>query len=162
MLQYIQLKIYNFKMNITLRSILEADFEFIYAVTKITMQAYVELTWGCWDDNHQRALIYDSIDPSTHQIIQLDGQDIGCLAIERHPTHLQLTKLYLLPQFQRQGIGTFLVQQLIAEAKQRQLPLRLRVLAVNPAYQFYRRQGFVVHEQTTERFLMEYGGNTNA
>lgn len=149
-------------MNINLRSISNNDFEFIYDVTKRTMKTYVELTWKKWDDEQQRTLIYDCIDVSADQIIQLDGQDVGCLAVERHPTHLQLAKLYLLPQFQRCGIGTFLLQQLIAEAKQRQLPLRLRVLAVNPAYQFYQQHGFVVKEQTRERFFMEYGENADA
>jgi GNAT superfamily N-acetyltransferase len=150
-------------MNINLRPISNNDFEFIYKVTEITMRTYVELTWKKWDDEQQRTLIYDSINASADQIIQLDGQDVGCFAVERHPTHLQLTKLYLLPQFQRRGIGTFLLQQLIAEAKQRQLPLRLRVLAINPARQFYQQQGFVVREQTKERWVMEYiGENADA
>jgi GNAT superfamily N-acetyltransferase len=143
-------------MQIGLRSISETDFEFIYEVTKTTMQTYVEQTWGCWVDDEQRAVIYGSINLSTHQIIQLDGQDIGCLAVEVYPSHMQLTKLYVLPHFQGCGIGTFLLRQVIHEAKVYKLPLRLRVLAVNPARRFYEREGFVIQTQTKERIYMEY------
>ena len=92
----------------------------------------------------------------THQIIQLDSQDIGCLAVERSPSHIQLTKLYILPNFQRCGIGSYLIKQLIDEAKILQIPLRLRVLAVNPAINLYKREGFVIQTQTKERIYMEY------
>lgn len=143
-------------MQIHLRPISEADFEFIYRVAKTTMQAYVEQTWGSWDDEEQRTIVYSSISPSTDQIIQLDSQDVGCLAVEVHPSHMQLTKMYILPNFQCQGIGTFLLRQVIAEAKAQQIPLRLRVLAVNPARTLYEREGFVVQTQTRERIYMEY------
>ena len=143
-------------MQITLRPISKADFEFIYEVTRVTMQAYVEQTWGYWVDEEQRKIIYDSINLSTHQIIQLDGQDAGCLAFEIHPSHMQLTKLYVLPHIQRRGVGTFLVRQLINKAKARKIPLRLRVLTVNPARRLYEREGFIVQAQTKERFYMEY------
>lgn len=143
-------------MHISLRPISNVDFEFIYQVTKAAMQTYVEQTWGSWVDDEQRLRTYNSIDLSTHQIIQLDGQDVGCLAVEHHSNHLQLTKLYLLPDFQRRGIGTFLIRQLIAQTKALNAPLRLRVLAVNPARKLYEREGFSIQAQTKERIFMEY------
>ena len=143
-------------MQINLRPITEADFDFIYQVTKITMQIYVEQTWGGWDEEEQQEIIYNSIDMSMHQVIQCDRQDAGCLAVERYSEYMQLTKLYVLPQFQRCGIGTFLIRQLIDEAKDYQIPLRLRVLAVNPARRLYEREGFVIQSQTKERIFMEY------
>lgn len=143
-------------MHISLRPISNVDFEFIYQVTKAAMQTYVEQTWGSWADDEQRVRTYNSIDLSTHQIIQLDGRDVGCLAMEHHSSHLQLTKLYLLPDLQRRGIGTFLIRQLIAQAKALKAPLRLRVLAVNPARQLYEREGFRIQAQTDERIFMEY------
>ncbi|MFN6537498.1 hypothetical protein FACHB389_13480 [Nostoc calcicola FACHB-389] len=145
-------------MHINLRSIKEVDFDFIYNVTKAAMQSYVELTWGSWVDNEQRVWIYASIDLSTHRIIQFEGKDVGCLAIEYYPSHIQLTKLYLLPNFQRYGIGTFILRQLITEAKEKEKPLQLRVLAVNPARKLYEREGFIIQAQTNERIYMKYGG----
>ena len=143
-------------MQIIVRPISEADFKFIYEVTKVTMQTYVEQTWGSWIDEEQRTRTYNSTNLLTHQIIQLNSQDIGCLAVERSPSHIQLTKLYILPNFQRCGIGSYLIKQLIDEAKILQIPLRLRVLAVNPAINLYKREGFVIQTQTKERIYMEY------
>lgn len=143
-------------MQISLRPITKVDFDFIYNVTKAAMKSYVEQTWGSWVDHEQRARVDATIDLSTHQIIQHKGKDIGCLALEHHPSHIQLTKLYLLPDFQRLGIGTFVLRQLIAEAKQTSKSIQLRVLAVNPARRLYEREGFVVQAQTDERIYMEY------
>ncbi|WP_368041856.1 GNAT family N-acetyltransferase [Nostoc sp. TCL240-02] len=55
--------------------------------------------------------------------MQFESKDVGCLAIEYYPSHIQLTKLYLLPNFQRFGIGTFILRQLISEAKDKEKPL---------------------------------------
>jgi GNAT superfamily N-acetyltransferase len=107
-------------------------------------------------DEEQRTRTYASIDFSTHQIIQCDGQDVGCMAVERHENHIQLVKLYLLPAFQGQGIGTFLIRQLIAEATETNKPMQLRVLAVNPARRLYEREGFMIQAETEERLYMEY------
>lgn len=79
-------------MQIALRPISKADFKFIYEVTKVTMHTYVEQTWGSWIDEEQWTRTYNSINLLTHQIIQLNSQDIGCLAVERSPSHIQLTK----------------------------------------------------------------------
>ena len=65
-------------------------------------------------------------------------------------------KFYILPHFQRRGIGSYSIKQLINEAKIRQITLRLGVLAVNPAINLYKREGFAVQTQTKERIYMEY------
>ncbi|NJN01027.1 MAG: GNAT family N-acetyltransferase [Leptolyngbyaceae cyanobacterium RM1_1_2] len=50
------------------------------------------------------------------------------------------------------GIGTALLNNLILEALQSRIPVRLRVIVVNPAKSFYERLGFFVAETTTEFF----------
>ena len=44
----------------------------------------------------------------------------------------------------------------LAEAGSSRLPVRLRVLAVNPARELYARLGFVVTSSTPERLFMEH------
>jgi GNAT superfamily N-acetyltransferase len=58
---------------------------------------------------------------------------VWVLMVERLPTHIQLVQIYLLPEYQRLGIGTVLLQKLIAEARQSQIPIRLKVMTINPA-----------------------------
>jgi ribosomal protein S18 acetylase RimI-like enzyme len=90
-----------------------------------------------------------------YSAITFCGRNIGAIAVEREDTHIQLTQLYIIPSVQKRGIGTYLIRQLIEEAKGSRKPLRLRVLATNPARRLYERQGFRVTAQTTERFFME-------
>src|SRR2546421_4855528 len=137
---------------VTLRPAAPDDAEFVFQVTEVCMRAYAEQTWGAWNEAVTRA----SFDPATHRIIQCDDQDIGCLALHERSDHLDLDKLYILPAYQNRGIGTRLIKDIIAQAAAAEKPVRLSVLAVNPARRFYERAGFVVTQSTTERHDMEW------
>jgi ribosomal protein S18 acetylase RimI-like enzyme len=69
-----------------------------------------------------------------------------------------LEQIYLFPEYQRLGIGTALLKQLMEESDRTDVPVRLRVIAVNPAKRFYEGLGFVVTETKPEFFWMEYNG----
>ena len=117
---------------------------------------YVEQTFGTWIPEVQREIIGKSFDANTHQIVLVDGESAGLLAVEVLDSHLQLEKIYLLPAFQRRRIGSQLVSQLIRSVSTSKKPIRLRVLAANRgARQFYERMGFVTTEVTPERVFME-------
>ena len=89
------------------------------------------------------------------RVVQFNGSDIGTLSVARENFHIFVERLYLLPEFQRLGVGSSLVRSLLLEAKVAGLPLRLTVLAVNPAREFYAKHGFVVTAVTPERVHME-------
>jgi ribosomal protein S18 acetylase RimI-like enzyme len=137
---------------VTLRPAVPDDAEFVLRVTEACMRAYAEQTWGAWNEALTRA----SFDPATHRIIQCDEQDIGCLALHEWDDHLDLDKLYILPAYQNRGIGTRLMDDIVAQAAAAGKPVRLSVLAVNPARRFYERAGFVVTQSTAERHYMEW------
>lgn len=77
------------------------------------------------------------------------------MRVDRLPDHWFLAKLYLLPAFQGDGLGSRLLEQLIADAGMLRMPLRLTVLEVDPARHFYERHGFVVTETVPPRHHME-------
>ncbi len=139
-----------------LRLAAESDFERVFAITMATMRAYVEATWGVWDDAEHRSRIRATFDLSTHRLVHVDGQLAGLLAVEEHPDHVQLLKVFLLPPFQGRGTGTRLVRQVMAQADAQGRSLRLRVLRVNPAQRLYLRLGFVITDETPERLYMEW------
>jgi ribosomal protein S18 acetylase RimI-like enzyme len=141
--------------HLRLRAASCSDAEFIYRLVETTMRGYVEKVWGSFSEDYTRKHTEEAIASRSYSVIELDGDDIGALAVERHDTHIQLTQLYILPAHQNRGIGTYLVRQVIAEARDAQKPLRLRVLSVNPARRLYEREGFRVTSQTPERFFME-------
>ena len=140
---------------IQLRGAESSDAEFIYRVVEATMRAYVEKIWGSFSEDYNRKNIAESLTAGMYSIIQCEGRDIGALAVERHPTHIQLNQIYILPSHQNHGIGTSLVRNLAREAKESDRPLRLRVLTVNPARRLYEREGFQVTSVTQERVFME-------
>jgi predicted lactoylglutathione lyase len=47
------------------------------------------------------------------------------------------------------------MNSIITEAAGLNIPIRLRVMAINPAKKFYEHLGFVVTETTSEFFAME-------
>jgi len=119
------------------------------------MRGYVEQVWGSFSEQYNRKGIAEEIAAGSYSIIECKGEDIGAIAIERHPTHIQLTQLYIVPVRQNRGIGTSLIRELALEARASRKPLRLRVLSVNPARRLYEREGFKVTSVTPERIYME-------
>ena len=137
--------------NITLRPATRGDAAFALHVTEACMRAYAEQTWGSWN-------ACADLDLACDKVVQLEGQDIGLLGVERHPDHWFIDKLYLLPAYQRQGLGSTLLRRLIDSARSARVQLRLTVLEVNPARRLYQRQGFVVTHTVPPRHHMQWRG----
>jgi GNAT superfamily N-acetyltransferase len=133
------------------------DAEFVYRVVETTMRDYVVRTWGAFNEEVSRKAAAEKIAAKSYRVIQFDGEDVGALAVERFSTHIQLDQLFILPSHQNRGIGTELVRGLAREARESKMPLRLRVLAVNPARRLYEREGFRMTSTTPERVYMELG-----
>jgi len=140
---------------VRLRPAVEADVEFVRRVQREAMQPHVERVYGAWDESAQRARFERASVPGTHEIIEVRGEAVGCQWVRCHPDALELVRLYLLPAFQGRGIGTHLVTCLCDRARQLGLPVRLRVLRLNPAQTLYHRLGFVVVRQTETHLYME-------
>ena len=119
------------------------------------MRAFVEQTWGKWNEDRVRQESFEGCTSPNGRVVQLGGIDIGVVSVSRRPSHIQLERIYLLPEFQKLGVGSSLVRSFIMHAKSNGLPLRLSVLVVNPAKEFYAKLGFVVTEVTPERIHME-------
>jgi len=135
--------------NISLRNATTDDAAFALHVTEACMRAYAEQTWGTWNG-------LPDFDPATDMIVERDGRGIGMIGVDRRQEFWVLEKIYLLPAHQKQGIGSFLLQCLIEEAKSEQAVLRLTVLQVNPARRFYERHGFILTHTISPRHHMEW------
>ena len=131
------------------------DATFIFEVTRAAMRRHVEQTWGRWDDWDQRRRSDVSFDPTTHSVIMVNNERVGLVAVDRRDECLTLEKLYLWPRFQNRGIGSAVLRGLIAQARARSVPLRLRVLRGNPVRALYERFGFKVVRETEERVFLE-------
>ena len=136
----------------SLRAASQADFKFLQVTHEKTLRPYVEQIWG-WNDSQQESLLRDRFDPTQLQIIQIKGKDIGLLQVERRPGAVFLGNLLILPGYQRCGLGTLIVQDIIKDAGD--LPVELSVLKPNPAKRLYERLGFLITSQDDVRYQMK-------
>ncbi|QEL54758.1 GNAT family N-acetyltransferase [Chromobacterium paludis] len=144
------------KPSFTLRQATLSDEPVAFEIFEAAMKHYVDLTWG-WDQNYQRDGHRDHFDPHQHWIASSNKQIVGLISLENHPTHLQLLKLYLLPEFRNRGLGAQILQSVLQQGQNENKPVRLRVLQVNKLAQaFYLRQGLSIVAETPERLYMEH------
>jgi GNAT superfamily N-acetyltransferase len=142
--------------SLTLRRANAEDAEFAFRVLKETMRDYAVATWGTWWEEESRRETAEQVSSGGTEILEHHRVPIGVQRVERSESHIQLEQLYILEEFQRRGFGTALLKRLFVEARASNLPIRLRVLAVNPARRLYERLGFKVVESTPERHFLEW------
>ena len=77
-------------------------------------------------------------------VAELDGTVVGIAVVGPHEKHLVLWKLYVLPEYQGQAIGSALIDSVVAQAQGVHPEIRLSYLSGNTAAEaFYRSKGFV-------------------
>ncbi|ADU48599.1 GCN5-related N-acetyltransferase [Intrasporangium calvum DSM 43043] len=136
---------------VTLRSVEPADGPFLvalYASTRVT-----ELAALTWDAATMRAFLaqqfaaqaasWSTTFPDLDRLlVVVDGRRAGRLYVHRSPTLLHLVDIALLPALRGRGIGSVLLDRLIAEADAVGIPTTLHVARDNPARGLYERFGF--------------------
>jgi ribosomal protein S18 acetylase RimI-like enzyme len=121
----------------------------VYASTRAT-----EMAWVDWTPEQKEVFLqmqstaqlkhYRLNYPrAEYQIIEQNDVAIGRLIVDRSKNPILLMDIALLPEYQGKGVGTALIQNLMAEAARRSWSLRLHVETFNPAMHLYSRLGFV-------------------
>ncbi len=93
----------------------DADYEWLRWLHHATMQESVERIWG-WDQARQDAYFREHFDPSGRQIVQIEGQDVGVIALEHRPGEVFLADIQIAPGYQGKGIGTALINGIQQQA----------------------------------------------
>ena len=132
----------------------QSDIELIYHILPVSLGPYVEQTWGVWDEGVQRKRFEEITRVEDHAIVELDGETAGCVCLKKTETEMRLARLFIMPQFQNRGFGTQIMQEILMRADQKRLPIRLRVLRVNPARRFYDRIGFHIAAEDATHYTM--------
>jgi ribosomal protein S18 acetylase RimI-like enzyme len=139
-------------MQVTFRSIKIQDMEFLWELNNLVMKDYVTQTWG-WDEDWQRQYFFKNFDKNTGEILVFDNTDIGFYRVIEEQNETFLVSILILREFQRKGIGTKLIQELILLKTK---PIRLQVLKVNPAQNLYKRLGFKQVSETETHLIMKH------
>jgi ribosomal protein S18 acetylase RimI-like enzyme len=143
--------------SITLRTATPEDATFAYRVEDDAMRAYAEATWGRFDPGADPAAYCArfAADSSSNRIVEVDGRPAGLLRVTQHADHDFIHRLYLLSAERGRGVGSALLQQTVADAAARSLPVRLQVLLVNErARALYERFKFRETARDAERMYM--------
>ena len=89
-------------------------------------------------------------------IVLLDDRPVGRLYVDRRADEIRIIDIALLPEARGRGVGTSLMNDLLAEAARRGQPVRIHVERNNPALRLYGRLGFEQIEDQGVYYLMEW------
>ncbi len=103
--------------NYNLRQASESDKARIFESYRITVGPYVAQAWG-WDESFQHKNFWTYHPLEDFKIIELDNSFVGGLHIEEEESDLVIRMIFLLPDFQRLGIGSQLLTDLLSQARQ--------------------------------------------
>jgi GNAT superfamily N-acetyltransferase len=128
-------------------------YDFALHLYLLTMRPYVqELT--VWDEQKQRETFAAQWKREEVRIISVDGEDAGWLQVAELPTEIRLQKFFILPQFQRAGIGSEVLNRSLVAWRSTGKRVVVRVLKNNPARRLYERLGFSVTAEEDVTFRM--------
>jgi GNAT superfamily N-acetyltransferase len=144
-------------ISITFRDASPADTEFARNAHHTAYHDVVAEQFGSWDTPLQDKLFQESwVIPQT-KILLCENIPCGYLRTEDTENQLWIHEMVLLPEFQGKGIGTWLLQELTAEAAKLRKPACLRVLHKNRAASLYKAAGFTQIGETGTHYIMQKG-----
>lgn len=125
----------------------EDDFESLLALRLAAMRESLERV-GRFDPQRARERLSRGFDPRHTRKIRLDGGIVGFVVVIPRAEDLLLDHLYIDPSAQGLGIGSWVMQQVLANADARRLPVAVTALKHSAANRFYQRHGFVLEHES--------------
>jgi GNAT superfamily N-acetyltransferase len=142
--------------NTKLRAACDTDFAFARSVYFETMRWIIERLFG-WNEVREDKNFAQFFKLDEVRIIIADGQDVGWIQEQIDDTSINLGSFYVMPVMQRRGIGTQVLQTLLANARNQGKAITLAVVKINPAVHFYEKRGFQISHEDEHKFYMRSG-----
>ena len=101
------------------------DRDTLYRIRREAMRPYVEQVWG-WDEELQERRFCESYDHTETQVVIVDGLAVGLLRVSESESALFIDQVEIVPDYQGRGIGTALINDLLARGR----PVELRLMKV--------------------------------
>jgi len=119
-----------------------------------------------WDDAQKAAFLrvqFDAQDAWWHEnysgasfdVILVDGEPAGRLYVHRGPSEIRIVDIALLPDQRGNGVGTRLLEDLLAEGDASSKSVTIHVERMNPALRIYDRLGFTLDEDKGVYLFLE-------
>jgi GNAT superfamily N-acetyltransferase len=142
-------------MHIALRPAVAEDFEYcrrLYFAGMKTIIAELNLDTAAQEAGFQQQWALTQV-----RIITVDGAEAGWLQTITREDGLFVAQLFVDGPFQRRGIGTEVMNRIIAEAAHAHQAVCLAVVKINPALRLYERLGFSITHQDDRKFYLKRG-----
>jgi len=119
-----------------------------------------------WDEGQKDAFLraqFDAQDAwwresykgASFDVVVVDGEPAGRLYVHRGASELRIVDIALLPEHRGSGIGTALLDNLLAEADAAGKSVTIHVERMNPALRLYERLGFALAEDKGVYLFLE-------
>ena len=149
--------------DLSLRPVAEADYSFLQTLYYSTRerelkqiplsdeqkQQFISMQFDAQQRHYQSQYPAASLDVILHQ-----EEAIGRLYLDEWESEFRLVDIALLPAYYNQGIGSWLLKNIMQRASVAEKAVSLHVEQSNPALQLYQRLGFKeVGEQGVHRLM---------
>ena len=135
-----------------LRPATQEDVTFLLTLRQETMDPHLRISGlGQSVEEHTQRILFRF---DCAQIVQVGDEAVGLLKVSRDGGDWYVYQIQFKPLWQGQGLGTWLIQSVIDDARTAGASLRLNVLKANPARRLYERLGFIVVEETPRVYEM--------
>jgi ribosomal protein S18 acetylase RimI-like enzyme len=119
-----------------------------------------------WDDAQKEAFLRQQFDAqdawwqenyvgAAFDVILVDGEPAGRLYVHRGPSEIRIVDIALLPEHRGDGVGTRLLDELLAEGDADAKSVTIHVERMNPALRLYERLGFALAEDKGVYLFLE-------
>ncbi len=120
------------------------------------MRGYISELWG-WDDQWQENDFSAHFDPKCITLVHKKRELVGYSHVENRDGQLYIRMIIVHPHHQRRGIGSKLLETVIALGKEQSKRIGLEVFKINDdAKKFHEKHGFNVEGETPSSYVMGY------
>jgi GNAT superfamily N-acetyltransferase len=141
------------KLKIALRTASSQDSVFARDLYFETMRGMIERFFG-WDQPREERNFAAFFKVDEVRIITADDRDVGWIQEQVENRMINLGSFYVMPAMQGRGIGTKVLNILLARAADQSKAITLAVVKINPARYFYEKRGFRITHEDHHKFYM--------
>ena len=137
----------------------QTESEAIFKLYGLVMRCYVSEIWG-WDEQWQENDFSAHFDPKGIILVHKERELVGYSHVENRGGRLYIRMIVVHPHHQRKGIGSKLLESVIASGKEQSKSIGLEVFKINDeAKKFYEKHGFNLEGETPSSYVMVMPNN---
>jgi ribosomal protein S18 acetylase RimI-like enzyme len=132
----------------------QAKKENIFKLYCLVMRDAISKIWG-WDDQWQENDFSSHFEPEGITLVYKEQELAGYSHVENRGDQIFIRMIVVHPRHQHKGIGSKLLESVIAEGNEQSMNIGLEVFKINDeAKKFYERYGFNIEDETSSSYVM--------